>query len=67
MRDTPTPPIHTPGLPYKDLSDNLSLGLSEVRWGPAGRPVEFPACSGQRLAVVLVVRPFVLGRGNVPQ
>jgi hypothetical protein len=29
--------------------------------------VEFPMSSGQRLAVVLVVRPFVLGWGNVPQ
>jgi hypothetical protein len=31
-------------------------------WG-----LEFPMSSGQRLAVVLVVRPFVLGWGNVPQ
>ena len=29
--------------------------------------VEFPTKSGQRLAVGLVMRPFVLGRGNVPQ
>jgi hypothetical protein len=34
--------------------------------GRKGERVEFPPDSGLRLAVVLVVRPFVLGWGNVP-
>jgi len=38
-----------------------------LRRGGRGRGVEFPTNCGQSLAVGLVMRPLVLGRGDVPQ
>jgi hypothetical protein len=54
----------TPDGPLRQLkleSGKSASGVAE------GERVDFPTDGGQRLAVGLVVRPLVLGRGDVPQ